>query len=120
MSGLISANSLQSTPMSPASRRCSGRSVLLPDADGTLGVHHERPLLPRQQHVALGFGRTPAASVDEVADLLAAEMVARDIGRERGDHLAAAPHPAVAHEQRRGDPRQRAAGCPAYNVAARD
>ena len=36
MSGLMSANSAQSTPIRPARLRCSGRSVLLPDADGPL------------------------------------------------------------------------------------
>ena len=36
MSGLTSANSPQSTPMSPASRFCNGRNVLLPDAEGPL------------------------------------------------------------------------------------
>ena len=109
MSGLMSANSLQRTPISPASFFCRGRSVLFPDADAPFVFM----TTGRSCRGNSSYGSAAAAffssGFDEAADGLAAVGIAREVERERRDRVAIAPDPAVARDQRGGDARQSAA-----------
>ena len=109
MSGLISANSPQSTPMRPASCFCSGRIVLLPAAEGPLVFITTRMLLARAARDSL---RARAACtnerLDRLADDRASPLVGGEVGGEPRDERAVRPHALVLDEQRRDHSRQRA------------
>ena len=118
MSGLMIANSLQSTPMSPASFRCRGRSVLLPEAEAPFGIHDDGLLLPRQDRERLGRDGLGEQGLDQAPDDVAAVGVAGEIESERRDGLATAPDPPVAHDERGSDARQRATRRHSNGIAA--
>ena len=87
---------------------------------GAFRVHDDGTILPRQERVRLGRGGLLDERVDQVADDVAAVHVAGEVERNRGDRVAIAPDRTVADDERRCDPRQRAArGRPQRLAAAR-
>jgi hypothetical protein len=70
------------------------------------GIDDHRPLLPRQQLIALDARRAQQQRLDRPADGIAAANVARHVGRHRGDEFACTPRVALGREQRRHHPRE--------------
>ena len=85
---------------------------------GALGVHDHRPLLRRQQPVALLARRFREPGVDQRADGLAAVVVAREVGRNVRDEFARAAHAAVPSRDGPDGPGERAARGRAQPVLA--
>ena len=56
-----------------------------------LGIHDHGPFLWRQQPIAFRRDRRRQVRLDQSTDLLAPEIVPRDIGRECDDQLVASP-----------------------------
>ena len=109
MSGLISAKSLQFAPMSPASFFCSGRSVLLPDAEAPLVLITTGRSWRGSSPIAFPLGGALAACGSMARPTASlAERVAGDVPGQRDDQLAGAPGVAVRGEQCRQHARQRA------------
>ena len=103
---------------SPASFRCRGRSVLLPDADAPLVFMTTGWFLRRQDRERLGRHRLREQRLDLAPDDFAAVGVGGEIESERRDGLATAPDPAVAHEERGRDACQSAARRRSNGIAA--
>ncbi len=119
MSGLTTAKSPQSRPSSAASRRCSGRIVLLPEADAPFVFMTTGRSWAGSEAVALRPGRAPDVRLDERAHHLGAVIVAGEPERDRREERLVAPQPPVPRPDRRDDSRERAAGGAAQRVVPR-